>query len=260
MADSEENLEEATVEEAKTEEQPKEEPKQEEKVQARNRLSDSLKKATYNWRETERQLAEERKRVAELEELTKLKAEPNQENYDDYNQYKADKEKWQSQIEEENEKRIEAQVTHRLEQQQAAKEQEERSLTWAKQKEYGLKNFDNWQEKEKIVVEYLKEYNAPVLRDEILDSRKGAALVDKLGADVEELENLLSLPPTKQAKRLGILEAKLEATPVKKSSSAPEPAKGTPVSASVKTNSGQSKYIRKKGESMTDYAKRVNGF
>ena len=109
------------------------------------------------------------------------------------------------------------------------------------------------------MVEYLNEYKAAVLRDEILDSKKGAALVDKLGGDTDILEELLSLPPTKQAKKLGILEATLDATPDKKKSSAPDPAKGTPVSASVKSNSGKSKYIRKKGESSLDYAKRING-
>lgn len=262
MADSEQNLEEAT-EDLKQEQESEgleqqEQSKQEEKPKS-NRYSKKIQKLKWEKEETSRQLEAERKRVAELQELTKIKSEPDQNDYEDYNKFKADKDLYLKQQEEENEKRIEAQVVHRLEQQQAAQQQEARTMTWAKQKEYGIKNFEGWNEKEKVVVEYLNEYKAADLRDEILDSEKGAALVDKLGGDTDKLEELLRLPPLKQAKQLGILEKTLDATPVKKGSSAPDPAKGIQPSASVKSNNGQSKYIRKKGESSFDYAKRVNG-
>ena len=270
MADLDDKIEEEEViteekpeviepsEEVKSQEQVNQE---KEKAAARKRLSGRLKTETKLRRAAEEERERLRQENQALKEATKLKEEPKEDKYEDYEQFKADQEKWKAQ--EKERLRVEVETELRTEQEQKALEREAAKAqeNWAQQKRYGIKNFDNFEEKEKLIIETVQTYGAMEIRDTILESEdKGAALVNYLGEDPDLLEEIAQLPPKAQARKLLRIEAQLEAKPTKKHSSAPDPAKGLSGSASGTPKASGSKYLRKKGESMSDYSKRINGF
>jgi len=245
-------------EEVKSQEQVQQE---KEKAAARKRLSGRLKTETFLRREAEQEKERLAREVQQLREQSKLKEEPREDKYEDYEQFKADQEKWKAQ--EKERLRIEVQEELRAEQEQQSQEKAAMKAqeNWGKQKQYGIKTFENFEEKEKLIIDTVATYGAIEIRDTILESEdKGAALVNHLGENPDLLEEIALLPPKSQARKLLRIEAQLEAKPTKKISSAPSPAKGLEGSASGTPKANGSKYLRKKGESMSDYSKRINGF
>lgn len=263
MADSEENLEQATEEikeqtsqpeaEGKTEAQPEEKPQ-------RNRYSRRVQELNTKYREVERQLEEERKMRLELEEKSKIKTEPDPLEYDDNTKYRADQEQWRAQEKERLKQEAIAEVRQEARRHQEEKEVAQRNENWAKQKRKGIKDFEDFEKHEASVIEVVKATGAIDISETILESEKGAALVHHLGSDPDLLDEIADLPPKSQVRKLLQIEATLEAKPVKKTSSAPDPATGIKAGASVTDRALKSKYAPRKGESFAEMAKRLNGY
>ena len=76
------------------------------------------------------------------------------------------------------------------------------------------------------------------IRQTVLGSDIGPAIVDYLGNNPDELEEIADKSQLEQARVLGRIEAKLEAKPVKKVSSAPAPTRSSKGSATGKVGSG----------------------
>jgi hypothetical protein len=221
----------------------------EEKEKAKNRLSDNLKKATYNWREEERKNAVLQAEVERLRKATEIKKEPDQDEYTDFEKYQQDKQAYKEQekarLKEELAQEMRAEQQERIQRAEAEKIAKE----YGKQRALGAKNFDNWYEHEHAIGEVVQKAGAWTIRDIILDSDKGAALVNYLGTHEEELAEIATLPMSAQTRRLLRIEAKLGASPAKKVSSAPDPVSSVKGSANVSVNPSNettAEYIRRK--------------
>jgi hypothetical protein len=223
-----------------------------EKKDDKSHISRRIGELKREAREAKEALEAERQRRIQLEEATKLKKEPDPNDYADYEKLEADKAIWRSQekarIKQEIQQEFIAEQQEKAQREQAAKVSQE----WAKQREKGAKDFDNWYEHEEDVASVVRTTGAWNIRDVILESDNGAAIVNYLGKNPKVLKEISNLPPSAQTRRLIRIETDLEAKPRKTISSAPDPVNTVKGSASVSANPAN--------ESMADYIRRKNGF
>lgn len=230
-----------------------------EKEKAKKRLSDRLREQTYHRRQAERERDELKQKVNELSAKVEKKDEPDPEDYGDRQKYLADRDAWKAQ----ETKRLEAEVEQKL---KAKAAQESQQQIFEKQKDGYIKSradaikedaeFHNY---EKEIDKVVEAFDAPEIQDLILAaSKQGPQIVSYLGKNPDELEEIASASPRQRTFLMGKLVAKLEAKPVKKISSAPDPVRsekgGVPVKAAPK-----GLVFDKSKESFSQYAARING-
>lgn len=233
--------------------QPKQEMTPEEKARGKRRLSDEIKQKTYLYREEQRKNAKLAERLKELEEQSKLKAEPNPDDYADDNKLKADQDKWRQQERD----KLRQEVSQELEQKQIQEKEQRRYNkqveTYAQQRETAKENYENYEESEKLVDSVANMSDSGVIRQVILGSEQGTQIVDYLGNNPDELEKISEMSPLEQARVLGRIESKLDAKPIKKTSSAPDPIRSEKGGASASVYKG---HAQGKNESWVDFCKR----
>jgi len=229
----------------------KSEEKQQEKEKAKKRLSDRLKEETWKRREAERQFEAEKKAREELEAQTKLKVEPKEDDYADFTKFQEDKDRWAAQKEQEIEARVTQKVQQEQHQKQAEQARQANQAEYLKSREQYAKDDPKFRDYEVEIDRHVNAYGAPELQDLILKAKEiGPRMVKHLGTHPEELLDIASSPQAERAFLLGKLQAKLEAKPVKKVSSAPDPVRSGTDSAQVQANPTN--------ETQAEYNRRVN--
>lgn len=248
-----------TNEEEKNPEQLEAEKAEQEKAKGKKRLSDRNRELTYQLREEQRQRKADQDRIAKLEEATKIKSKPEPDFYDDHDIYIEDRKKWdeqeRSKIREEERLRIREELQYENYQKQLDKNKD---LYKSGRESYAKNNpkFHSYEEHIDFIVD---KYETPEIQDLILEAGKqGPAIVSYFGANPDELEEIASLSPRQRVFRMGALTSKLEAKPVKTSSTAPPPPtseKGGARSRTIKKTAGHDP----QRESWKAYCQRRNG-
>jgi len=222
------------------------------KEKDRVRFSDRNKELTRNWREEQRKNAEKDRIIAELQEKTKLKAPPEQGDYEDFTKFKADADRWEKQKEAEIEQRIISRHEQEKENQRQRVRAEEVAAKWSEQQKYGKKTYDNFNTSEREVKAAVDDFGAWSMRDTILESEHGASIINYLGEHTAELDDIAQLPPSAQTRAILRIEAKVQAKAPKTISSAAEPIRQGKASAKAPVNPAN--------ETQYEYNRRMNGF
>jgi len=253
MAENEAEVEEKvepTPEQVEAEAKQAEEVKVQEKEKAKRRLSDRNKEITYKLREAERQLEAERKVSAELKEAQKIKKEPQEDDFDDFSQFQEKKTQWSTQKEQEMRQEITQKVQQEQWQAQQQRQAQENQAAYLKNREAFAKDDDKFHDYEVAIDDAVNTWGAPEIQDLILKAKEhGPMMVKHLGTHPEELSLIASSSPQERPYLIGRLQAKLEAKPVKKVSSAPDPVRsggGSAIAPVNPENESVSEYIRRK--------------
>lgn len=227
------------------------EAKEREKVKTTNRLSDNIKKATWEKHEALREAKALREEVEKLKAATKIQKEPDQDDYSDHSKWQADKQKWEEQKMAEIEAKVTQKVRGEIEQANYEKSMSEDTKAYIKGREAWAKEDENFRDYEVAVDEAVKLHRTPEIQNIILKAReKGPAIVKYLGTNPDELAEIASASPQDRFYLMGKLTAKLETKQVKKVSSAPPPIESEKASASIKVDTSK--------ESVSDYIRRKN--
>lgn len=252
-------IEQGEVAEEGTESEPQEEPK--ESKPKENRYSKRVKGLNTQLREEQRARIALEERLKKFEEANKLTEEPNPDTYEDPDKYRKDRNTWNEQEREkirqeerENLKRENAQKAYKKKIDEGVEAYKTNRVEYAK-------NDEKFRSYEIEIDDIVEEYQTPDIQDFILGSKEtGPAIVKYLGTNPDELLEIASASPQQRAFKMGRLVSKLEAKPVKKSSSAPPPPRSEGASA-PKTNSPakSSRHTVIKGETFAQRAKRLNG-
>lgn len=231
---------------------------EEEKAKARKRLSDRLREQTYHRREAERKAAELQAQLQEFKAQSKLKKEPDPDDYDDRDRYSADKARWIEQererIRHEEREQIKKEVYHA----DAQKKLQADTADYLAGRALVIKDDPKFHEYEKEIDKIVEIYDAPEIQNAILRSKKnGARIVQHLGNNPDELEEIASASPQERIFLMGKLSARLEAKTVKTISTAPNPTRSEKGSAQ-RVNLPAGRTFNSSKESFKDYAARLN--
>jgi hypothetical protein len=247
--DKTEESEEKTEEKAEGDDKPK--PKE-------NRYSKTVKKYHANWREEQRKSTRLQKELDEIKEAKKLKKAPEADDYEDGVVPDKDKKQWDNQTREE----IREEERNRIKQENHEKKQQKKwddgRDQYVKARPAYLKEDPEFGSYERKIDDAVHEWKAPEIQNIIIESKElGPAIVSHFGKNPDELLDIASASPQKRFFKMGQLITKLEAKPVKKTSSAPPPPRSE--RGSAKTVNTNSKNQRGKNETHLEYARRVNG-
>ena len=216
------------------------------------RVQKSIDRATGQAREAERQLEAANQRITALEEKTQLKAEPDPDDYSDHTKLVEDQQQWKEQetakIRNDERQKIQKEQSERQWQQQ----QQEVSAKYAMKRDTELKKDAAFGTAETNVGGFLNSYGAVKTRDAILKANNSTEIIKHLNGDSEKLQGIVNLAPEDQMYAIWELDKELEAEPVKKVSTAPDPARDKPGSAPINTNDAQL--------SQFDFNRKHNGF
>jgi hypothetical protein len=243
-------VEESTEAEGKTEEVKEEKPKE-------NRYSKRVKELNTKFREAERRAEDAEKKLSEQAEANKLKKAPDPDDYDDGEVPESDKKKWDDQVRADirNEERI------RIKQENADKKQQEKlengKNAYIKSRADYVKENPEFRKYEVEIDDAVEQWRAPEIQNIILEAKElGPAIVTHFGNNPDDLLDIASSSPAKRFFKMGQLITKLEAKPVKKTSSAPDPTR--PEKGSAKKIAATGGYDPKK-ETFKEFARRSNG-
>jgi len=251
MGEEEKVEEQAEIQpEEKVEEKPAEE-KAQEKEKAKRRLSDRNKELTWKLRETERQLEAEKAAKKEVEDRSKLQTAPKEEDFDTFESYKAQQTKWDTQKEAEIEERVTLKVQTQFAEKQTQLELQKNQEAYNTQRTELAKEDPKMGEYELVVTRAMNDYGVPELQNMILNAKEyGPKMVKHLGTHPDALLDIALATPQERFFQMGKLQAKLEAKPVKKISSAPDPVRSGKASAQVQANPAN--------ETQAEYNRRMN--
>jgi len=231
----------------------------EEKVEKpkENRYSKRVKDLNTKYRTEERARIAAEKELAEIKESKKLKKEPQPEDFEDGIVPESKKKQWANQTREE----IRAEERENLKKESKFKKQQkiidEGKKAYIKGRSAYVNEDPEFHKYEVEIDDIVEEYQAPEIQNIILKSKKGLEIVKHFGKNPDDLLDIASSSPADRVYKMGQLTGKLQAKPVKKSSSAPSPTrseKGSATSTSLGKNDP-----RGKNESWSDFCKRKNG-
>lgn len=231
---------------------------EEEKAKARKRLSDRLREQTYHRREAERKAAELQAKLQEFEAKSKLKVEPDPESYSDRDEYNADKARWIEQEREKIRQEERDRIKNDIYRTESQKKLQADTADYLAGRALVLKDEPKLHEYEKEIDKIVEIYDAPEIQNAILRSKKsGARIVQHLGNNPDELEEIASASPQERIFLMGKLSARLEAKTVKTISTAPNPTRSEKGSAQ-RVNLPAGRAFNSSKESFKDYAARLN--
>jgi len=207
---------EVTEVEEKAEEKKEDKPN---KVTAKDRIGQLVKKSHDKDRELikEREEKEELKRQIEELKTPKVDKKPNQEEYESYMDYERDEHTWNKQEKAKEQRSIDEQVQDGIRAEKRKAIEKEHEDKWQKEFLKGKKKFEGFETSVQLVDGLSKEYGNTHFVDELLQSDKMAVIVDYLGNNVDEAEDILSNTSLRGAiKAVDALEKKLESKPKQK--------------------------------------------
>ena len=197
----------------------------EDKEKYSHRVQKSINRYARKAGEAEIEAERLRKEVEELRAKTQIKTEPTQDDYSDYEAYKADKDQWNTQEKD----KIKAQAKQELEQEQIQKRQQEEwnkvNQTYAEKKAKKLESDPEHGAKEARVVELLTvhgEYAIPC-RNAILKATNSAELVDYFDKHPDKMQDIVLQSPEDQLRSIWELDKEVQAQAPKTKSTAPDP-------------------------------------
>ena len=240
------------VDEGKPAEEPKAKPKE-------NRYSKRVKELNSKWRESERKVADLERKLGEREEAEKIKKEPDPEDYDDMESYRKDRKKWNDQ----EYSKIRKEERNSIKEKSAGKKQKEAfekgKNAYLKSRPSYVKEDPDFHKYEVEIDEAVEQWQAPEIQNIILKSKElGCEIVKHFGNNPDDLLDIVSSSPSERIFKMGRLTAKLQAKPVKKSSSAPDPVRSEKGSAKKISMDAKDPYDPKR-ESFSEFARRRNG-
>ena len=245
--------EEEGKEEVKEGEEKKEAPKE-------NRYSKRVKTLNANWREEQRKNLALTKENEELKAANNLKSKPNPDDYEDNPEaLQADNKKWddqeRSKIRKEERESLRQEHEENVQKEKIAKSEKE----YVKARSPYIKEDPNFRNYEVEIDNAVSEYEgAWKIKALILQKPKiGLEIVKHFGKNPDALLKIASSSPSSIDFKMGQLTAQLQAKPVKKSSSAPDPTRSEKGSAKKVTVAKNAP--RGKNETHLEYAKRSNG-
>ena len=262
MLEQNQQAESTTVEEPKTVENvevEKQDSPEAEKEKAKKRLSDRLREQTFHRRQAERERDELKQKYEELASKAVIKSEPDPEDYADRDKYTRDRETWKEQerakIRAEEAKNIRLEAEKEKYQAQAEKQKE----GYLAGRVEAIKDDPKYHDYEKEIDKVVDAFDAPEIQDLILAaSKQGPKIVQYLGTNPDELEEIASASPRERSFLMGKLVAKLEAKPVKTISTAPNPTRSEKGSAQ-RSATPSGKTFDSSKESFKAYSQRING-
>ena len=223
-----------------------------------NRYSKRVKELNTKWRESERKADELQKMLDEKAESTKLKKEPDPDEFDDLDVYKENKSKWNEQERARIRKEEREAIAQEIQDKKHQENLEAGKNAYIKSRAGYVKENPEFHRFEVEIDEAVEQWQAPEIQNIILESKElGPAIVAHFGENPDDLLDIASSSPAKRFFKMGQLITKLEAKPVKKTSSAPEPTRSEKGSAK-KSLSSDAPYDSKK-ETFQEYARRRNG-
>lgn len=177
-----------------------------------------IKRATW-----EKHQAAERQEAANkrAEELQKNQLQPP--NLDDFATDAEYQTANQAYIDRQVEARTQAQLPQSIQRQQAEREKSDKDAQWQYDCEKETEKNAAFPVNVANVERTLMHYKAGAMADAITTSDKNTLIVNHLAAHPEELERIATLSPLQQVMEVGVIQAKLSHTPVKKITKAPEP-------------------------------------
>jgi hypothetical protein len=235
--------------EEKPEEKAEEKP-QEDEEKRKSRIAYQIGELKRKAREAKEEAERERQARRQLEEQTKIKEEPKEDNYPDYEAYNKDRQKWETQKEQE----IREKVARELKEEEFKKKKQtaeaRRAQNYAEQRNEMAQNDKKFAEHEGMVSDFVNLTGSIELRNFIMESKKGAQIISYLGKHPKHLDNLEGLDDVAQINRIvDDVLPKLDAKQVKKVSSAPDPVRSGKKSAIAPVNPENetyAEYIRRK--------------
>jgi len=185
-----------------------------------------LKKQTWEAREAQRQLASDREALeAEKTKIAEQKqnslVEPNEDNYDDYNKFKADSKNYYAQKAAfDAEELSKNHIAQERQNQQAVTLQRE----WEYKKAQASEKDPNFIVNENKVDMAFRTYRThPIVAQSLIKSDMSTELITFLGNNIETAERIATMPAQDALVELGMLKATLSTKPTKKITNAPAP-------------------------------------
>jgi len=247
-----------------TEVEGKAEEKTEKKKQSRSayRIEQLNTQLREQEREADKKLAEQAEELKILREQSRIKSEPDPDNYADHDQYRDDSTKWKKQEDAKTRQEIRNEI---LEENRKAKHKEEADKmaeNYAEKKREANGVYDNYQASEDKVIEVLRSHGdfAAQIQRSILRAKHSTAIVNYFGENLDKLQELAFKSPEDQAETVWDLNKQLSAKTLKTKSTAPNPTRSEKGGAPrAKASTGGSKHTYIKGETHMERAKRLNG-
>lgn len=185
----------------------------EEKPKKKGGFQKRINQLTRTVRELERQL-ESVQRSATQQSAKTEENEPKLEDYDDYGKYSKAVAQWEVK-------------KAKIELASASQEEVNRVLRMRQEDDF-RNRLEAYSEKNEDFEEAVQEV-APLIRgaalEALMDSRHAPEIIHHLAKNPEDAERLSTLSPLAAAREIGKIEARLESKPIKKTTSAPPPAK-----------------------------------
>lgn len=190
-------------------------PESSEKVKASTPERDKrINRLSRTVRELQRELETERSSRQQVSEVKETKGEPKVEDYDDYGKYAKDVAKWEVKQATGEFSKSQSEAVNRVLVEKARDDFRERLETFSEKHD----DFDE-----------LVEEVGPIIKgaalESLIESKHGPEIIYHLAKNPEEAERISKLSPLAAAREIGRIEARLEEKPVKKTTSAPPPAK-----------------------------------
>ena len=223
-----------------------------------NRYSKRVKELNTKWRESERKAAELQKQLDDRAESAKIKKEPDPDEFDDLDVYKENKSKWNEQERARIRKEEREAIAQEIQDKKHQENLEAGKNAYIKSRAGYVKENPEFHRFEVEIDEAVEQWQAPEIQNIILESKElGPAIVAHFGENPDDLLDIASSSPAKRFFKMGQLITKLEAKPVKKTSSAPDPTRSEKGSAK-KIMASDAPYDSKR-ETFQEYARRRNG-
>jgi len=189
------------------------------------RVEKSIGRYKYQAEETGRELTAANARIAELEQGQRLPSEPLRENYATEEEHERDTKRWSKQNEQDIRADERAKVQAGNQEREQLRRQQKVSDRYGVDRLEGAKKFDNYQRSENEILAVVQRDGAWAMRDAIIGSKKNSAeIVNYLGNNLDELDEIASLSRDEQIREIFEIEQKVKAKAPKTVSDAPEPA------------------------------------
>jgi len=225
----------------------------------RTRYSRRVKRQNDELTQKDNIIKQQADRIKAYEDANRIKAEPDQDDYVDHDDYKRDQKTYQDQ---EVNDRVQAQLTEERNKESQSKANREYNR---KAQDYAMKRVDaidadpKYKSYENSVDDAVNAFNAPEIEQAIVRGG-GTAMVAYLGKHLDELEDIASMGVYDRMYELGQIANKVKAKAPKKISTAPDPVRsdrGSVKASQAKSSGSRHAYI--KGESFKERAMRKNG-
>lgn len=224
-----------------------------------NRYSKRVKDLNTKWRESERKADDLEKRLNDRDEASKLKKEPDPDDYDEGVVPDADKKKWSDQIREEIRQEERTKIKQEMAQKKQQAKYDEGKDAYIKARPAYLEADPKHGSYEREIDEAVDQWQAPEIQNIIIESKElGPEIVKHFGKNPDDLLDIASSSPAKRFFKMGQLVTKLQAKAVKKTSSAPAPTRSEKGSAKKVSVSNDAPYDSKK-ETFQEFSRRKNG-